>query len=106
MSARKVNGSNSFPQAAYIQSRLSLAAKDVRIRKNGIEFKSNDAFQTWTEMTVAIEVPGDTRKVHCSGVVVECNGNRHTGYLVSLVFTHVTPKMQAALESISFRRTA
>ena len=102
MSARKINGSNSF--TASLQTRLSLAAKDVRIQKNGIEFKSQTPIPQWTEMTVDIE-SGDTRKAHCSGVVVDCNGNRHTGYLVSLLFTHVSPKSQAALNSLSFRKT-
>ena len=38
----------------------------------------------WTEMTVDLQLPG-TKSFSCSGVVVACTGNRHTGFNVSLV---------------------
>lgn len=43
-------------------------------------------------MTVELEsAPG--KKADCTGVVVECNGSRHTGYAVSILF--LNPSLQA-----------
>jgi hypothetical protein len=73
----------------------------VRIRKNGIEFRAENAIPVWTEMTVAMQTPTDSRKVNFTGVVVACNGNRHAGYMVSLLFTSVSKQAQARLNSMA-----
>lgn len=54
----------------------------------------------WTEMTVELELPG-TKSFTCSGVVVSCRGNRHSGYDVSLVFTGVSEQAQQRLNDFS-----
>ena len=87
-------------------TRLSLPAAAVRIRKNGIEFRHSGAIPVWTEMTVDLQTPLDTRKVHCTGVIVACEGNRHTGYNVSMVFTSLSPQSQARLNSLVNSRLA
>ena len=71
-----------------------------RIRKNGIEFKCQGEIALWTEMTVDLQLPG-TKSFACSGVVVACQGNRHTGYNVSLVFTSVSKQAQERLNDFS-----
>jgi hypothetical protein len=73
----------------------------VRIRKNGIEFRSTESIPVWAEMTVAMQTPADSKKVNFTGVVVACNGNRHSGYLVSLLFTSVSKQAQARLNSLT-----
>jgi len=80
---------------------LDLPASAVRIRKNGIEFRADNAIPVWTEMTVAMQTPADSRKVNFSGVVVACNGNRHAGYMVSLLFTSLSKQAQARLNSMA-----
>lgn len=103
MSARKLNTSASFsasPASANLL-RLDLSAGEVQIRKNGIEFRTNQSIPPWTEMTVAIETPGDARRANFTGVVVACNGNRHQGYIVAMVFTGMTPQAQARLNSLA-----
>jgi hypothetical protein len=39
----------------------------------------------------------------CTGVVVSCAGNRHSGYQVSLVFTGVSKQAQARLNTLAFQ---
>lgn len=79
---------------------LNLSPTSFRIRKNGIEFKSNTEIASWTEMTVDLQLPG-TKSFTCSGVVVACSGNRHAGYNVSLVFTSLSKQAQERLNDFS-----
>jgi hypothetical protein len=108
MSARKL-GSSELLQPVTVHSqttRLTLAANTVRIRKNGIEFRSNTPIPIWTEMTMALETPLAPGKLNCTGVVVACDGNRHFGYRVSMVFTGLSRQAQARLESLAESRLA
>ena len=73
----------------------------MTIRKNGIEFLSAKPIPTWTEINLDIESPHEKRRVSCRGVVVACEGNRHAGYQVSLLFLGLTPELQRRLESLS-----
>jgi hypothetical protein len=73
----------------------------VRIRRNGIEFQSAKSFPVWTEMTVALKSPGEERKLKCTGVVVDCVGNRHTGYTVSLLFLNLSRQSQERLDTLA-----
>ena len=103
MSARKIGSSEIF-QRVTVQApatKLDLAASSVRVRKNGIEFRSHDAIPIWAEMTVAMQMPQVTGKVQFNGVVVACDGNRHTGYAVSMLFTNVSKQAQARLDAIT-----
>ena len=99
MSARKVEILNSFHHVTVEarQTRLSLSPDSVIIHKNGIEFRSPSPFATWTEMTLTLQSPPDHGTVHCSGVVISCSGNKHTGYRVSMVFTSMSKQAQARL---------
>jgi hypothetical protein len=103
MSARKIENEGLFqPISVQAQTtRLDLPAGAVRIRRNGIEFRSDTAIPVWTEMTVAMQTPADARKVNFSGVVVACTGNRHSGYTVSLLFTSLSKQAQARLNSMA-----
>src|SRR5262249_29969459 len=77
---------------------LTLPAHAVKVRKNGIEFRSFEPIETWTEMNLTLEVPGGSSKLDCTGVIVACNGNRHTGYLISMLFTNMSRAAQAQLQ--------
>jgi hypothetical protein len=103
MSARK-SGDLGTPQAsvsmAARQARLSLPRESVVIHKNGIEFHSPTPFAVWREMTVALQTP-DNGEVHCTGVVVNCAGNKHAGWHVSMVFTDLSRQAQARLTSMA-----
>jgi hypothetical protein len=104
MSARKIESTPSF-QPVVVQSRetrLSLSPEDVRIRKNGVEFRSLTAIAPWTEMTVALQSTRDAGKVNCTGVVIACNGNRHNGYTVSMIFTSLSKQSQARLNMLAY----
>ena len=104
MSARKIQSIDSGERHVTVtarQSNLTLSPESVIIRKGGIEFCSEIPFPQWVEMTVAIQSPQDGGKVNCSGVVVDCSGNKHTGYLVSMVFTGVSKQAEARLQSMS-----
>lgn len=104
MSARKLSSAGSF-QPVTVQTRetrLSLAPDQVLIRKNGVEFRSASPISAWTEMTVTLQSSRDTGRVHCTGVVIACSGNRHNGYTVSMVFTNLSRQAQARLNLLAF----
>lgn len=100
MSARKIDQIHSIQTTHQAQMRLSLPATAVRIRKSGIEFRSANPIPAWTEMTLDLQRP-DAKKFHCTGVVVACDGNRHAGYSVSLLFTNLSRHSQALLSSLA-----
>ena len=108
MSARKADGSTSFSQVTVQarQTQLSLAPDAVIIRKNGIEFLSPTPFPMWAEMTLTLQSPLDPAKVNCSGVVIACSGNRHSGYQVAVVFTSLSRQAQARLSSLAYSALA
>ena len=101
MSARKIDLDHSIPTTHHTQTRLSLCASAVRIRKSGIEFKTAHPIPAWTEMSVDLQYH-DAKKVHCAGVVVACDGNRHSGYIVSLLFTKLSRQSQTLLSSLAY----
>jgi hypothetical protein len=103
MSARQVKSISPAPQQVTLegrQARLTLSHDAVVIHKGGIEFRSPAPFTAWTEMTVELQSP-DNGKVHCTGVVITCSGNKHTGYLVSMVFTGLSRQAQARLTTMA-----
>jgi len=55
---------------------------------------------------MALETPLEDKKLNCTGVVVACDGNRHFGYRVSMVFTGLSRQTQARLESLAESRLA
>src|SRR5450432_284653 len=104
MSARKIGSIDSPKQQVTVegrQSRLELSTDAVSVHKGGIEFRSPTPFNEWTEMTVELQSPHDDGRLHCSGVVISCSGNKHTGYRVSMVFTHISGQAQARLDSMA-----
>ena len=108
MSARKLS-SPELLQPVIVQSqttRLNLAANAVRIRRNGIEFRSSTPIPIWTEMTMSLETPLESRKLNCTGVVVACDGDRHFGYRVSMVFTGLSRQTEARLQLLADSRLA
>jgi len=100
MSARKIELTHSAPTTTHAQTRLSLPASAVHIRKSGIEFRSTYPIPAWTEMTLDLQRP-DAKKFHCTGVVVACDGAPHSGYSVSLLFTNLSRQSQALLNSLA-----
>jgi hypothetical protein len=104
MSARKLEHPELL-QPVRVQSQttsLNLPASAVRIRKNGIEFRAAAPIPVWTEMTMSLETPQDPRRVNCTGVVVACHGDRHSGFLVAMVFTGLSRQAQARLTSLAY----
>jgi hypothetical protein len=100
MSARKLGSIGSLQQDVTVearQARLTLSPQACVIHKNGIEFRSEIAFARWVEMTVTLQSPQDGAKVHCTGVVVDCTGTKHSGYYVSMVFTGLSKQAEARL---------
>jgi len=108
MSASKLGKSDPFkPVTVHAQTtRLNLSADAVQIRKNGIEFRSNSPIPVWTEMTVALKTAFDPRKFEANGVVVACGGNRHSGYIISMVFTDLSLPEKARLQLLAFSTLA
>jgi len=104
MSARKADSVATLTSQLTVEGReasLTLSPESVVIHKSGIEFRSPRAFPSWTEMTVSLQTPqGD--HVRCSGVVVDCHGNKHLGYRVSMVFTGLSKQAEARLAAMAF----
>src|SRR5271170_6029821 len=100
MSARKMDATSLGLTPAPTQC-LTLPSDAVRVRKNGIEFRNGEPITAWTEMTVKLQGPNPARVVKFTGVVVACSGDRHGGYEISLLFTHVSRLSQARLLAYS-----
>ena len=106
MSARKLSNPASVQSPVTVsarQARLSLSHEAVFIHKNGIEFRSPTPFNAWTEMTVELQTH-DNGRVNCTGVVISCTGNKHTGYHVSMIFTEMSRQAQSRLHQMSAAR--
>ncbi len=106
MSASKIErpSSKSSPQDPAHHTSLDLAADEVYFRKNGIEFRTHNSIPVWTEMTVELRTQRGEH-VACTGVVVACSGNRHTGYLIAMVFTDMSPAHQRQMNDLAFTPT-
>lgn len=103
MSASKIDTTPSKKSSKFSSSDhilINLSARQVFFRKNGIEFHATEALPVWTEMTVDL-VTDDGKHLTCNGVVVACAGNRHTGFVVALVFTCLNPETQSQLEEFA-----
>jgi hypothetical protein len=103
MATSRLDNSGVF-QPFYIEAeagRFTLPPSAVRVRPNGIEFHSPKAFPVWHEMTVAMQAPGSGRKLKCNGVVVACDGNRHSGYAVSLLFMNLSRQSTEQLSALA-----
>ena len=70
-------------------------------RRNGIEFLAPQEIPEWTEVTVDLRSPVDGKPVRGTGVVVDCTGNRHAGYIVSLVFMSLSRQSQERLSELA-----
>jgi len=105
MSARQIKNVSSMPQSEVTfqarQARLTLPHDAVVIHKSGIEFRSPTPFAPWKEMTVELQADDDG-KVHCTGVVIGCTGNKHAGYHVSMVFTSLSKQAQSRLTTMAY----
>ena len=82
------------------QTRLTLNPEAVSLHKGGIEFRSQTAFAPWVEMTLTLQSPNDGARVNCTGVVVGCQGSKHVGYHVSMVFTSMSRQAEARLHAL------
>jgi hypothetical protein len=91
--------------AALATRRLNLSTGTTRIRPNGIEFRSATPTPLWTEMTVSLHGP-EGQEISATGVVVECRGDRHQGYTVSMVFMELTLLAQARLSLLAYSSLA
>lgn len=105
MSARKLElQSSPQPQPVTVdarQARLVLSPEAVVIHRSGIEFRSLTPFPRWVEMTVALKSPQGEGRVNCSGVVIDCTGNKHSGYHISMVFTGLSKQAEARLNTMA-----
>jgi c-di-GMP-binding flagellar brake protein YcgR len=106
MSASKITPLTPPPSHAELakHTSLDLAAGEVYFRKNGIEFRTGGSIPVWTEMTVDLHT-AQGQHVACTGVVVACSGNRHTGYLIAMVFTDMSPAHQRQMDEFAFAST-
>lgn len=83
------------------EARLTLPRHQVLIRKNGIEFLSQRHFPLWREVVVRLQMPGLDQEFEARGVVVDCVGNRHAGYVTSVMFLGLSPKQLENLELLA-----
>lgn len=50
--------------------------------------------------------PEDDGEIQAKGVVVDCQGDRHQGYVISMVFLELTPLVQARLQLLAYSNLA
>ncbi len=86
--------------AAAKEMELSLPPHSVHLRENGISFLSSKAVPRWSELILDIQSPSQNRKIHCRGTVVDCSGNKHKGYVVTITFPSLAPEAQERLSEM------
>ncbi len=103
MSSGKLDRSGVFDTSAAQakESEFILGPGMVRMHKNGIEFKVLKPLPLWKEMTVGIQSQSDHKPTRFTGVVVACDGNRHAGYMVSMVILNMTRQAQERLNTLA-----
>ena len=108
MSTSKLDTSGVFhPITVHSQTRqLTLPGNQVAVRKNGLEFLATSPIPVWTELTVDLRSGPAGRPLRGTGVVVDCTGNRHTGYVVSLMFMNLSRHAQERLTELAGARVA
>jgi hypothetical protein len=108
MSSSKADTSGVFEPVTVQgdRTKLALPPDAVRIRRNGIEFRASTPIPVWTEMTVSLQSPGESARVNCTGVIVACAGNRHTGYAISLLFMNLSRQSQEKIALLADSRLA
>ncbi|HSH94040.1 MAG TPA: hypothetical protein VK968_07830 [Roseimicrobium sp.] len=79
---------------------MNLPSESVRFHKNGLEFLSSAALPPWTEVTVDLQAP-DNSRIQGAAIVVACDGNARTGYVVSLMFTGLSPQAESRLGQLA-----
>jgi len=104
MSARKSDRFYVMPlfglPVSPAKGKYSLAANQVKICKNGLEFYSDIQIELWTELKIDLQSSRDDRQIRCTGVVVSCTGNNSSGYSISLLFTNLTSRSREILDSL------
>ncbi|MCX8107358.1 MAG: hypothetical protein N3G20_00990 [Verrucomicrobiae bacterium] len=102
MSTSKVDHSGAFQPVTVRnhETELRLAPHQVLIRKNGVAFMSANPIPLWRELTLELQMPAGGGKVKGTGVVVDCTGNKHYGYVVSLVFMSLSRDSEENLSRI------
>lgn len=103
MAASRYDASQVFPEFRVDtpQGRFSVPTGAVRIRRNGVEFRGPSPLPVWSEMTVVLQVPALGQPLCCRGVVVACDGTRHEGYVISLLFLDLPHGSEQQLRSVS-----
>jgi hypothetical protein len=104
MAASKLDFSGVFQPAFVVQAgdkQFKLPPSAFRIQRNGIEFHSPGPLSLWTEMTVSLRPPGQAGSVKCTGVVVACDGSRHVGYQISMLFLNLSRQSRERLSQLS-----
>ncbi|MGA1236989.1 MAG: hypothetical protein ACO34E_09000 [Limisphaerales bacterium] len=76
--------------------RCNIAGDHVRLHKNGVEFWSPSSFELWTEMTFVMRSKNSHSPRLGSGVVVSCEGDRHKGFTISVLFLDPLTEPQPA----------
>lgn len=103
MKSCKLDTSGIFDSAKATEKEMefSLPTHSVQIGKSGISFLSAKAVPLWSELTLDLQSASQNEKIHCRGTVVDCSGNKHTGYVVSITFTGVSPVAQERLSHLT-----
>lgn len=106
MSSSKLDPSGAFQPVTVVgqQTELTLPPHAVRISKNGVEFLSEQSIPLWKELTITLSAGPERKRIRCAGVVVGCSGSRHSGYVISIMFTHLSRQAEEQLSDPRWSR--
>jgi len=90
------------PEGGSLGNCVTLTKGTYKVRSSGLEFFSEKELELYTELSLSVEHPETHKVVNFSGIVINCAGNRHEGFLVSLVFTNITQEAQLSLFEMHF----
>jgi hypothetical protein len=86
------------------QSASLVSVSEVVVHKRGLEFVSSLPYHVWTELVIAFSPYGKGSRQNFTGVVISCEGNKGSGYKISMAFTAMSRQTQAMLCSIAARQ--
>lgn len=85
---------------------LALRVEKMRFRPNGVEFETERPLPLFREFLMRAPIPALDETLEEVAAVVGCEPNpTHTGYVISLLFTALSPKsLQTVMELASVER--
>lgn len=103
MKTTKLDNSGVFEPMTVRSNEIefTLPPEAVSVRTNGVEFLSGQELPVWSELTIDLKSPDSDALIHCNGIVVGASGNKHSGFVISILFVGMEAEAQSQVEALA-----